>query len=160
MNKNSVINFRVDEELKDAFQTILSKEGYSMSEVIEGCMKDIVRRGFIPINIKSNLKPRFGVVLDIVFIKKCLQEIMETDSGRKVNSVSLFGSYSKGKATPASDVDLFIETDDSFTLFDLSGLKNNLEKALGKSVDLIAGGNPEFLNHIRNEKIQLYEKQT
>ena len=159
MNKDAVINLRINTNLKDAFQNIISKENYSMSEVIEGCMLDIVKRGYIPINVRSKLKPRIESTIDILFIKKCLEESFSSEEGKKVKTASLFGSYSIGEATPSSDVDLFIETDDTFSLFDLTKLQNNLESLLGKKVDLVTGGSKEFLNHIQKEKIQLYEKQ-
>lgn len=159
MNKDSVINLRISTDLKEAFQTVVSREGYSMSEVVEACMQEIARRGYIPINIRSKLRPRYENILSIPFIKKCLEQTLMSNEGKKVKTASLFRSYSKGEATSSSDVDLFIETDDSFSLFDLTALQNSLESALGKSVDLVTSGSEDFLNHIQKEKIQLYERQ-
>ena len=77
----------------------------------------------------------------------------------KIKNASLFGSYSKGTATPSSDVDLFIDIDDNFSLFDLADLQRELEKSLGKKVDIVTRTDDEyFTNHIKKEKIQIYER--
>ena len=71
----------------------------------------------------------------------------------------LIGSYSKGTATPSSDVDLFLEVEENFTLFDYAELLTDLEKSLGKKVDLITKADDEFFrNRVQKEKIQIYEK--
>ena len=160
MEKNSVINLRINNNLKDRFQNIVSKDGFTMSEVIEGCMNDIVTRGYIPINVRSKLKPRFENVLTIPFIKQCLEETFSNSKDKKVKTASIFGSYAKGVAGPDSDVDIFIEADDSFSLFNLTELQNDLEKRLGKKVDLITeSDDSHFMSHIQKEKIQLYERE-
>ena len=158
MKKDAIINLRINKDLKDSFSTIVNPTGYSMSEVLEGCVLDIVKRGYIPINIRSKLKPRSEPILTIPYIKKCLTEIIEKSASKKIKSASIFGSYSKGEATPNSDIDIYIDTDDSFTLFNLTELQNRLESALGKKVDLVSGGDNAFLNHINKEKIQIYER--
>ena len=47
-----------------------------------------------------------------------------------LRSVSLFGSYSKGTARRDSDVDLKIEKGSVMSLFQLSGLRLDMEDAL------------------------------
>ena len=52
-----------------------------------------------------------------------------------IDSIGLFGSYARDEATPQSDIDLaIVTTTKSFT--NRYQLKNYLEEALGKSVDL------------------------
>ena len=159
MKKDTIINLRISQEIKDRFQEIADQEGFTMSQILEASMKDIVSRNYIPIYIKSKIERKREPIITIPFIKSCLETTIEKTTD-KVKSVSLFGSYSTGTATPSSDVDLFIETDDDFSLFDLADLKTNLEKALGKKVDLATRTDDEyFINHIRREKITLYERR-
>ena len=54
---------------------------------------------------------------------------------RGVLKATLFGSVAAGDAGPASDVDLLLECPRGFDLFDLTGLKEELEEAVGRKVD-------------------------
>lgn len=56
-----------------------------------------------------------------------------------ITEAYLFGSYARKEADEDSDVDICIECGDSFTLFSLGGLGVALEKALGRSVDVVCG---------------------
>ena len=67
-------------------------------------------------------------IIDIPYIKKCIEEAVDKIDGNKINSVSLFGSYSKGTAKASSDVDLFVDVNDDFSLFDFAGLQMELKK--------------------------------
>ena len=159
MNKDTLINIRVNKELKDDFQTAVEKEGYTMSEVIEACMLDIVSRNIIPINIRSKIERKRRVVLNIPFIKQCIDNYIYQNKDAKIQSVSLFGSYAKGLAKVNSDIDLFVDFDDGATLFDVSDLQRYLEKETGKKIDIATKKeNTAFYNHIQKEKIVLYEK--
>lgn len=54
-----------------------------------------------------------------------------------IKKASLFGSYARGEETEDSDVDILIEPPEKMTLFDLAGMKLDLEKLLDKSVDVV-----------------------
>ena len=159
MKKDTLINLRINQNLKEDFQAVVEREGFTMSEVLEATMKDIVKRDLIPLNIRSKVEknqPR----LSIPFIKKCLDEILERSKSDKIKSVSLFGSYAKGVAKSSSDIDLFVDVDDGFSLFELADLQIKLEQILGKKVDLVTKTDDEyFMKHIQKEKIQLYERR-
>ena len=75
-------------------------------------------------------------------------------------SVSLFGSYSKGTARRDSDVDLKIEKGSVMSLFQLSGLRLDIEDALRVPVDLVTNDSSdhEFLNLIAKDEVLLYRK--
>lgn len=161
MNKDTLINFRVNKELKDEFQSVLDTEGFTISEVLEATMNDIVRKQNIPINIKTKIKRKPKPILSIPFIKQCLEEILQSSEKNKVRAAYLFGSYSKGTANSNSDVDLFIEVDSDYSLFDLADLINNLEKILGKKVDIATNSKDSyFMSHIAKERIQLYVRES
>lgn len=76
-----------------------------------------------------------------------------------LHSVSLFGSYSKGTAIRSSDVDLKIEKGGAMSLFQLSGLRLEIEDALKMPVDLIPTSSlsERFLTSIRKDEVLLYE---
>ena len=159
MRKDTLINLRINNNLKEEFQEIVEMEGFTMSEVLEGAMIDITRRKYVPINIRSKIRRQPEKMVSIPFIKKCLDEAMKKSSQEKVISVALFGSYAKGTATPTSDVDLFLELDSGYSLFNLADLQMDLEKSLGKKVDLVTRtDNDYFMSHVQQEKIQLYER--
>ena len=70
----------------------------------------------------------------------------------------LFGSYAKGKATPSSDVDLFVNT--SVTGLHFYGLIEELRERLGKKVDLLdqrqLESNFDLINEILKDGIKIY----
>lgn len=49
----------------------------------------------------------------------------------------LFGSQARDNASHNSDIDIFIDVKEGFSLFDLCGLTNALEKRLGVSCDVV-----------------------
>lgn len=158
MNKDNGLYIRVSSELKEAFQKVVEKDGFNVSETIQASMIDIVRRGYVPLNIRSNLKPHFKQVISIPEIKMCLENILF-----KIESVkraSLFGSYARGEATPKSDVDIFLEVDDNFGLLDQTDVQLQLQEALNKDVDVVTGSSdPAFLDLVNRTKIVLYERR-
>src|SRR5438046_2091904 len=54
-----------------------------------------------------------------------------------VTNVRLFGSFARGEQRKTSDVDLLVDLPDGMTLFDLSGLKLDLEQAVKRKVDIV-----------------------
>ena len=75
-----------------------------------------------------------------------------------VQSISLFGSYSKDTATADSDIDLKIEKGQLKSLFQLCGFRLAVEDALKRPVDLITSDSSdrEFLNAIAKDEVLLY----
>src|SRR3989338_6833591 len=54
-----------------------------------------------------------------------------------VRNVRIFGSFARGEQKKRSDVDLLVRMPKGTTLFDLAGLKIDLEKALKRKVDVV-----------------------
>ena len=54
-----------------------------------------------------------------------------------VKKAALFGSYARGTNTQESDVDILVELPEEATLFELGGLKVDLEETLQKKVDVL-----------------------
>lgn len=75
-----------------------------------------------------------------------------------VESVSLFGSYSRGTASTCSDVDLKIEKGQLRSLFQLSGFRLAVEDALKLPVDLVTSEASDrvFLDTISRDEVLLY----
>ena len=70
----------------------------------------------------------------------------------------LFGSYAKGNASPASDVDLLISTETTGLRF--YELTERLREKLHKKIDLLdlrqLSGNQELLNEVLKDGIRIY----
>ncbi len=78
-----------------------------------------------------------------------------------VLKAAIFGSYATGYADPKSDIDFLIQMNKNKSLFDLAGLKIDLEEKLGKKVDVLTykGIHPLLRRRILGEKITIYEKK-
>ena len=55
-------------------------------------------------------------------------------------NVRVFGSFARNEQGPSSDVDLLVEMPQGASLFDLAGLKVDLEEALKRKVDVLTDG--------------------
>jgi uncharacterized protein len=79
---------------------------------------------------------------------------------RGAASAYLFGSTAKGLATEHSDIDIFIDLvpDRKFSLIDLAGIQNFLERELKVSVDVTTRSSlhPMLKTDIEREAIRAY----
>jgi predicted nucleotidyltransferase len=50
----------------------------------------------------------------------------------------VFGSFARGDAGPKSDLDLLVTYKPGTTLFDMMSLQDELERVLGRKVDLVS----------------------
>ena len=76
-----------------------------------------------------------------------------------IASISIFGSYAKGNATPDSDIDFIIDKGDLIGIKYFS-LLSDLENAFNCKIDLITTGfsNKDFLNSIKKDEVLIYER--
>ena len=100
---------------------------------------------------------------------KYIRSMRSARSSRRLQSSTawtrcfLFGSYARGDATPASDVDLCVDAPKLRGLFALGGLYADLEDALKKSIDVVTTGSLKynkdeaFLENLRKDRVLLYE---
>ena len=79
--------------------------------------------------------PRIMSTLKTLQSKK--NQIIELAAKYGASNVRLFGSVCRGDEREDSDVDLLVDMQESRNLFDLIGLQQDLEKMLGKKVDVI-----------------------
>ena len=72
---------------------------------------------------------------EIDMIKEKIVPILKK---HKVTKAGIFGSYARGEQKKKSDVDILVEIDDDeMSLLGFIRLKNIIEKALKKKVDLV-----------------------
>ena len=96
---------------------------------------------------------------DILTIEQIKERIKPIMNKHNVKDVYLFGSYSRGEATGNSDVDIYCGEGDIRTLYDEVDFIDELEKALGKKVDVVTIGsrmNDYFKQQIEKEMIKLW----
>ena len=76
-------------------------------------------------------------VLTIKQIKERIKPVMEKHG---IKDVYLFGSYARGEAKSSSDIDIYCSKGDVDSLYKALDFDEELEKALGKKVDVITIG--------------------
>ena len=78
-----------------------------------------------------------------------------------VAALYLFGSYARGDATPASDLDFRVDRDGMTDLLALGALYSDLEDGFDKKLDVMTTQmlSPAFLNRIRPEEVLIYARQ-
>ena len=72
-----------------------------------------------------------------------------------VIEASVFGSFTRGEVQPDSDLDLLVRYRENVSLFDVSGLKYELEKLLGIKVDLVSKVKPRIKKRILQESVRI-----
>ncbi len=75
-----------------------------------------------------------------------------------VAALYLFGSYARGEATPASDLDFRIEKGKIQSLFQLTGFEMDMEAGFHKPLDVLTTPmlSEKFLKSIHPEEILIY----
>ena len=84
--------------------------------------------------IENNINP------SVLTLKQIKERIMPVMHKHNIHEVYLFGSYARGEATNKSDVDIYCESGDVKSLYDEVDFVEELEKALGKKVDVVTIG--------------------
>jgi predicted nucleotidyltransferase len=74
--------------------------------------------------------------------RAAILRLAEKHGGRNVR---VFGSVARGDAGPDSDIDFLVDFDAGRTLFDLIGLRLDLEELLGTAVDVVTPGSLRYV---------------
>lgn len=84
-------------------------------------------------------------------------EILHIAAAHGARDVRVFGSVVRGEEAAASDVDFLVNLESGRTLLDLVGLKQALEAALGRKVDVLTEGgiSPYLRDRIHAESVPL-----
>lgn len=72
---------------------------------------------------------------DLIETKR--KDILRLAAKHGAYNVRVFGSAARGKVGPESDVDFLVELEPGRSLFDLGGLLMDLQKLLGREVDVV-----------------------
>ena len=70
-------------------------------------------------------------------IEEIKQKILPILQEYGVEKVALFGSCVRGEVEEDSDIDILVEIKKDISLLDFVGLKQKIEEALGRKVDLV-----------------------
>lgn len=81
------------------------------------------------------------------------EEILQLAAHRGARNVRLFGSVARNEAGPNSDVDFLVDLEPGRSLLDLGGLLMDLQRLLGRQVDVIteAGLRPRLRPQVLKE---------
>ncbi|MGO5296056.1 nucleotidyltransferase family protein [Collinsella sp. LCP21S3_A9] len=78
-----------------------------------------------------------------------------------VREAYLFGSFARGEQTPESDIDLRLACGATMTFGALYVLSLELEKELGRKVDIVTNPpehmRPAFRKNLEQDEVRLYE---
>lgn len=78
-----------------------------------------------------------------------------------VSKAYLFGSFARGEQTPDSDIDLRLVCGNTMTFGTLYELPHELERELGRKVDIVtnppAHMRPAFRKSIEQDEVRVYE---
>lgn len=77
-------------------------------------------------------------------------EILALAAKHGASNVRLFGSVARGEDREGSDVDFLVDMQESRSLFDLIGLQQDIEKAIGRKVDVLT---PNAINRHLKDRI-------
>lgn len=84
------------------------------------------------------------------------EAIRRIAAGHKADSIALVGSAARGDDTKESDLDFLVRFAEGASLFDVAGLKIDLEDLLARDVDVIsAGGVKNRLRGVGDDAITL-----
>lgn len=91
---------------------------------------------------------------DVTHVKQKVLPILKRYSVRRAG---IFGSSARGEIHATSDIDILVDLDKSVNLFDFVGLKQELEEALGRKVDLVEYDRikPLIRERVLGEQIQI-----
>ena len=78
-----------------------------------------------------------------------------------VREAYLFGSFARGEQTPDSDIDLRLVCGGTMTFGTLYELSLELEKALGRKVDIVTNPpeymRPAFRKNVKKDEVRIYD---
>ena len=95
----------------------------------------------------------------VLALEEIERGVLRAFNGHEVHYCYLFGSYAKGKATSASDVDLLVSTPETgLAVFSIAeALRRNLfEKDIDLVLESDLPGNPDLLHEILKDGIKIY----
>lgn len=108
------------------------------------------------------LKMCYYITMSKEEIKEKIIEAVKSSPYRDyIQSISLFGSYLHGETKKGSDIDLLVRLKRGIGLFEFVGIQQDLEKKLGREVDLVTpdGLSKYIKDEVLSEAKKVYEKR-
>ena len=95
--------------------------------------------------------------MGIEILKDKREAILHLAAQYGVERMRIFGSMARGQATSKSDIDFLVAFKRGRTLLDLIGFKQDLEKLIGRKVDVVSEGgvSPYLRSRIFSEAVPL-----
>lgn len=93
--------------------------------------------------------------MNIKELKKQINPVLEE---HEVKRASVFGSFARGEDKEGSDIDLLVEFKGVKSLFDMAGLKADLEEELGRKVDVLTykAVHPYIKESVNKDALEIY----
>jgi predicted nucleotidyltransferase len=90
-------------------------------------------------------------------LKNRREEILLLAKMHGASNLKVFGSVIRVEANEKSDIDLLVDFEDGRSLFDVIGLKQDLEEMLNRSVDIVTEESLHWYikDRVQNEAILL-----
>ncbi len=92
-----------------------------------------------------------------IHIRRIQKKIIPILKKYNISKAGIFGSYARGEQKNSSDVDILVKIDNCYDLYDVIGIKLELEKKLKKKVDLVEYETirSELKKKILNEEVSI-----
>lgn len=90
-------------------------------------------------------------------IKANRQALLKAGEKYGARHIRIFGSAARGEDRADSDLDFLVDMEQGRSLLDLVGLQQELERILGRRVDVVTekGMNPHLREHVLSEAREL-----
>jgi len=137
---------------KEKYQMYQFRVKKTDSDIIDKLTNVVSRNQYINDLIANDINT------SILTIKQIKEKIRPVIQKYNVTEVYLFGSYARGEATRSSDVDIYCDKGSIRTMFNLIEFKEELEKALGRKVDVVTIGSKMddyFKAQLEEDKIRI-----
>ena len=136
-----VTTIQLNEDIKKRLEALKVHKREPFNDVIDRLLANVSQK------LISN---------DLETLKRMAIPILKANGVKKA---AVFGSFARGDANENSDVDLLVKYEEGTSLFDVVDLKNQLEAALGREVDLVSY---DFIDkyikeRVLRERVPLYE---
>jgi predicted nucleotidyltransferase len=95
------------------------------------------------------------VVVTLHTLRSRRADIIELAREHGASNLRVFGSVARGEATERSDVDLLVDMDASRSMLDLCALEEDLERLLGRPVEIGTKLYPRIRDRVLQEAVAL-----
>jgi len=95
---------------------------------------------------------------NLISLKTDIITMVDFFKSQPVKRAFIFGSYVRNDYSPDSDIDILVELEKGTDLFKFINIKQQLEKLINKTVDLISsnGLSQRIKPYIDKEKVLIY----